>query len=77
MIKRLGVVAGTALATAALALTAAPPATADPFFKPRSTHSSYAECQQAGQAGADLWGLLYKCEPFPGRPDVYVLSVRI
>ncbi|MFD0430508.1 hypothetical protein ACFQ60_33080 [Streptomyces zhihengii] len=42
----------------------------------RSHHASLAECDAAGQAGRHLWGLIYFCEPFPTRPDVYVLWVR-
>ncbi|MFJ4686988.1 hypothetical protein ACIQNG_26595 [Streptomyces sp. NPDC091377] len=77
MLRRLSVLVGAAVATAGLLFATAPSASADPFFTPRSHHSSYAECDAAGKAGKDLWGLLYKCEPFPTRPDVYVLWVRI
>ncbi|MGX2992738.1 hypothetical protein JNUCC64_00345 [Streptomyces sp. JNUCC 64] len=76
MLKRLGVLAGSMAAAAGLLFASAPPAAADPFFYQRSHHSSYAECVAAGVAGRPLWGVLFKCEPFPTRPDVYVLWVR-
>ncbi|MFE9660808.1 hypothetical protein [Streptomyces sp. NPDC005955] len=77
MLRRLSVLAGAAVAAAGLLFATAPPASADPFFQPRSHHSSYAECDEAGKAGKNLWGLLYQCKQFPTRPDVYVLWVRI
>ncbi|MGW1148937.1 hypothetical protein ACWD6I_28820 [Streptomyces sp. NPDC002454] len=77
MLKRLGVMVGTAVATAGLLFASAPSAAADPFFFPRSHHASLAECTAAGDAGRHLWGALYLCRPFEGKPGVYVLWTRI
>ncbi|GGY34466.1 hypothetical protein [Streptomyces omiyaensis] len=78
MYRRVAAALATAATAGALALGAAGTAeAAGPGFYPRSHHSSYAECQAAGQAGEWMWGKIYFCEPFaPSRPDVYVLWVR-
>ncbi|MEU3606362.1 hypothetical protein AB0E83_13025 [Streptomyces sp. NPDC035033] len=78
MYRRVAAALATAATAGALALgTAATAEAAGPGFYPRSHHSSYAECQAAGQAGAWMWGQIFFCEPFhPSRPDVYVLWVR-
>ncbi|QNP65440.1 hypothetical protein [Streptomyces genisteinicus] len=73
-------IAGAVVAAAAsllvLGATAAPAAAAPPGTYARSHHASYAECDAAGKAGRHLWGVIYFCEQFPTRPDVYVLWVR-
>ncbi|MFF9343103.1 MULTISPECIES: hypothetical protein [unclassified Streptomyces] len=78
MYRRAAAALATAATAGALALGAAGTAeAAGPGFYPRSHHSSYAECQAAGQAGEAFWGKIYFCEPFTStRPDVIVLWVR-
>ncbi|MGW3400046.1 hypothetical protein ACWGRF_11465 [Streptomyces zhihengii] len=71
-----GAVVTAAACLLAIGATAAPAAAAPPGTYARSHHASLAECDAAGQAGRHLWGLIYFCEPFPTRPDVYVLWVR-
>ncbi|MBD0710646.1 MULTISPECIES: hypothetical protein [unclassified Streptomyces] len=79
MYRRTVAALATVAAAGAVALgTTATAEAAGPGFFARSHHSSYAECQAAGVAGAPLWGQIFFCEPFsPSRPDVYVLWVRI
>ncbi|GHA74423.1 hypothetical protein [Streptomyces termitum] len=78
MYRRVAAALATVATAGAVALGAAGTAeAAGPGFFPRSHHSSYAECQAAGQAGEWMWGKIYFCEPFsPSRPDVYVLWTR-
>ncbi|MFC9731410.1 hypothetical protein [Streptomyces roseolus] len=78
MYRRVAAALATAATAGALALGAAGSAeAAGPGFYPRSHHSSYAECQAAGQAGYAIWGPIFLCEPFTStRPDVIVLWVR-
>ncbi|MER5883239.1 hypothetical protein ABT160_05375 [Streptomyces sp. NPDC001941] len=78
MYRRIAAAVATVVAGSALALgTAATAEAAPPGFYARSHHASLAECNAAGQAGRNIWGALYFCEPFaPSRPDVYVLWVR-
>ncbi|MFJ7417062.1 hypothetical protein ACIQXD_00390 [Streptomyces uncialis] len=77
MLKRLGVLAGATVATAGLLMASAPTASADPFFRPHMVYPTSDACHAAGKAGSHLWGLIYKCEPFQGRTDAWLLSVRI
>ncbi|MGW4028455.1 hypothetical protein ACWEFL_03900 [Streptomyces sp. NPDC004838] len=76
MTKRLGGLALTvAAATAVVVLGTATSATAMPGWYVRSHHASLAECEAVGQAGG-VWGALYLCRPFVGKPGVYELWVR-
>ncbi|MFH8615790.1 hypothetical protein ACH4E8_12070 [Streptomyces sp. NPDC017979] len=76
MVKRFGVLVAALAASAGLVLSAAPSASATGGFYVRSHHSSYAECDAAGKAGAHLWGQIYFCKPFAAKPSVYELWVR-
>ncbi|MCX4983616.1 hypothetical protein [Streptomyces sp. NBC_00572] len=79
MYRRTAAALATAATAGALALGTAGAAEAapGPGFYARSHHASYAECQAAGQAGYQIWGPIFFCEPFTStRPDVIVLWVR-
>ncbi|MBW3361416.1 MULTISPECIES: hypothetical protein [Streptomyces] len=79
MRTRITALAVTAVATAAMVLGTASTASATgPGFWLRSHHSSLAECQAVGNAGADnaLWSRVFICNPYAGKPGVYELWVR-
>ncbi|MFI1018752.1 hypothetical protein [Streptomyces sp. NPDC020965] len=76
MKMRLGAIAATAFAAAALTLGSASSATAAPGFWVHSHHASATACQAAGEALRPLNGALYLCKPFAAKPSVYELWVR-
>ncbi|MFF6905410.1 hypothetical protein ACFY9Q_05675 [Streptomyces sp. NPDC012389] len=79
MRRRITTLAVTAVAAATMVLGAASTASATgPGFWLRSHHSSLAECQSVGNAGADaaLWSRVFICNPYAGKPGVYELWVR-
>ncbi|MER5771560.1 hypothetical protein [Streptomyces sp. NPDC001985] len=76
MRMRLGAIAATVFATAALTLGSASSASASMGFWVHSHHASQAACQAAGEALRPLNGALYLCKPFSGKVGVYELWVR-
>ncbi|MET8055743.1 hypothetical protein ACWECC_03350 [Streptomyces microflavus] len=79
MRTRITALAVTAVAAVAMVLGTASTASATgPGFWLRSHHSSLAECQAVGNAGADnaLWSRVFICNPYAGKPGVYELWVR-
>ncbi|MFD9789798.1 hypothetical protein ACFWXK_02480 [Streptomyces sp. NPDC059070] len=79
MYRRAAAALATAATAGALALTTAGAAQANPGpdFSPISHHTSYADCQAAGQAGYRVWGPIFFCEPLSStRQDIIVLWVR-
>lgn len=79
MRTRITALAVTAVAAAAMVLGTASTASATgPGFWLRSHHSSLAECQAVGNAGADnaLWSRVFICNPYAGKPGVYELWMR-
>ncbi|MER7952872.1 hypothetical protein ABTY59_36385 [Streptomyces sp. NPDC096079] len=77
--RRTAAALATAVTAGALALGTAGAAQANPGpgWYPRSHHASYADCQATGQAGYQIWGPIFFCEPLSStRPDVIVLWVR-
>ncbi|OXY88444.1 hypothetical protein [Streptomyces sp. 2R] len=79
MRTRITALSVTAVAAAAMVLGTASTASATgPGFWLRSHHSSLAECQAVGNAGADnaLWSRVFICNPYAGKPGVYELWVR-
>ncbi|MER8043972.1 hypothetical protein [Streptomyces sp. NPDC094032] len=79
MYRRTAAALATAVTAGALALGTAATAEAapGPGWYARSHYTSYADCQAAGQAGYQVWGPIFFCEPLSAdRPDIIVLWVR-
>ncbi|MFJ6216952.1 hypothetical protein ACIQGZ_27025 [Streptomyces sp. NPDC092296] len=73
MKHRLAALAVTAAAAAVLPLCTATSAGADPSYTVRGAYLTQEQCVAAGQAGYQLWGPNFLCQPGTGG-YIYLLT---